>query len=279
MRSYLFLLSILPLAVFAQLPVAITLEPGTNYTVTVKVTNKLIQQAEGQAIDFLAGGQAVHRLSVVGSGNRQVQHQLRQVAFNFDGMGAVRSFDSESEEDMSGELGPSFAHLKSPYTITCSNTGIITQVDNQRPPSPVADPRLAVILDMVKELSEYAALPDKGARAYFSAIVPNGTALGQTWMEKDKQAETTYKLTGINDSTYTISYQASGKDSTVADLNGIISTTRVTTEKNGTIVAFLRSGIVRSHTYVMNTNGIREAMGTRMPFSATKTVSMIIRPE
>src|SRR5262245_2203874 len=82
----------------------IVFQQGQTIGISVELKTTVSQEAGGQAIDFTADGTAFHTFKVTNAteNNNTLHHDVKRLAFHFDGMGQKRSFDSDNAKDMDG---------------------------------------------------------------------------------------------------------------------------------------------------------------------------------
>ena len=92
----------------------------------MKIKTSVAQQVGGKAIDFSADGFALHSYKVMNAttDNTTLHHEVKKIAFNFEGMGQKRSFDSDNEKDMADQFGEPVKNiLNKKFDVTIDPNG------------------------------------------------------------------------------------------------------------------------------------------------------------
>src|SRR6187431_2056314 len=115
---------------------------GQALNIRLEVKASVAQQSAGQAIDFTADAVALHGYKVINQakGQNTLHHATKKIAFNFDGMGQKRSFDSDNKNDMEGPFGePVKGMLGSSFEMTLDETGNVVMTSSGKKEAPSAD--------------------------------------------------------------------------------------------------------------------------------------------
>src|SRR5688572_7492688 len=113
----------------------IRFDKGQVMNISLEVKASVAQQAAGQAIDFTADAIALHRYKVINQMQDQstLQHKTKKIAFNFDGMGQKRSFDSDNKQDLEGPFGePVKNMLNSNFDMIVDGNGTVVMVKSEK---------------------------------------------------------------------------------------------------------------------------------------------------
>ena len=140
MIKYFIFLSILPLA-SVTLVTGQTVSPkirfakGQVLNIRLEIKASVAQQAAGQAIDFTADAVALHGYKVINQtkDNSTLHHETKKIAFNFEGMGQKRSFDSDNKKDIDDPFSePVKTMLHSNFDITVDANGTVVMVKSEK---------------------------------------------------------------------------------------------------------------------------------------------------
>lgn len=250
------------------------------------VRTSVAQQVGGNAIDFSANAFAIHSYDVINAATDSIilHHQIQKIAFTFEGMGQKRSFDSDSTKDMADQFGEPVKNiLTKEFDITIDTSGKVITVKGDRSAPPKTDDRLNIILNMLKDISDVAYPPQKGASSFFSILPPGETAIGESWTDsltnEQGHFKTTYTLSAITDSLIIVDLTTNASTVSKAMMMGRETTTTMNSAGAGTIILDKITGIVREKKIITESNGTTEAMGGTVPVTAKTTIIIHVKPE
>jgi hypothetical protein len=250
----------------------------------MQLKTTISQQAMGQAIDFDLDGSTNHSYTVTNAtdDNNTLHHQVRQIAFNFDGMGQKRSFDSNNEKDMNGQFGkPIKEMLGKTFDMIVDPTGKVLMVKPEKIDTTKMDDRMAIITNMLKDVLNVIQPPQKGNASFFKVLPENEVGKGDSWAETFQNASgkfnTTYTLSNITDSTLVINLSGTSVTVTKAEMMGNETVTTMNNKTTGTIIVDKATGIIREKKYTTESNGSTEVMGGTLPVTSKTTIVITVK--
>ena len=265
---------------------AIRFAKGQVLNITLEVRASVAQQAAGQAIDFTADAIALHGYKVTNQAKDQstLHHETKKIAFNFDGMGQKRSFDSDNKSDMEGPFGePVKNMLSSPFDMTLDENGNVITVNSGKKSTPAPDDRLAIIFNMLKDITDAVYPPKKGSESFFKVFPARPVNKGDVWTDS-AQDETgkyniEYTLSDVIDSTIVVDFKGSSTTTTKSMVMGREAVTTLNSTNSGKIILDGINGLIREKTITVESNGTTEAMGGTVPVSSKTTIIIKVTPE
>jgi hypothetical protein len=258
---------------------------GQTLEITMQVKSKISQQAMGQAIDFNVDGQTIRSYKVTNAtdDNNTLHHKLHRIAYNFDGMGQKRNFDSDKPKDLEGQMGkPIKDMLEKTYDMIIDSTGLVLMVIPEKIETADSDPRMMIIMNMLKDLLGTVQPPKKNEASFFKVLPEGENGVGTTWtvtenMDGNKSI-TSYKITGISEAIVTVEFTGNSTSTTQAEMMGMQTTTSMNNKTTGQILLDKTSGIILKKTSTTNSTGTTEVMGGTMPVSSTVTIEINVKP-
>ncbi len=260
-------------------------EKGQTWIIGIQLKTTITQEAMGQAIDFNLEGGATHLYRVTNAAPDSVSmhHEVQQIAFNFDGMGQKRSFDSKNETDMSGEFGkPIKEILAKSYDMTIDPKGTVLAVKPEKFDSTRLDDRLAIINSMLKDLLDIVEPPQKNEASFFKVLSSNAIDTNSSWTDSSSnssgKSNTTYTVDTITDTTIVLHYTGTSLTISKMMMMGNETTMTMNNKSSGMIILNRNSGIIREKTTKIESNGSMEVLGGSVPVTSktasTTTVSV-----
>jgi hypothetical protein len=261
-------------------------DQGKTLVVHMEIRTSVVQQAGGNAIEFSADGSALHSYSVINAAASAttLHHEAKKIAFNFEGMGQKRSFDSDNEKDMVDQFGePVKKILAKKFDITIDPNGKVLTIKPEKTDTVKADERLTIVLNMLKDIIDVAYPPQKGEASFFKVLPANETAKGESWIDSTQNEsgkfKTIYTLSAITDSTIVIDFKENATTVSKAMMMGRETTTTMNSTSTGTIILDKTTGIVKEKITNTESNGNTEAMGGTVPVTAKTTITIHVKPE
>ena len=141
-------------------------EQGKVLIIDMKIKTSVAQRVGGNAIDFSADGSVLHSYNVLNTntGNTTLHHEVKKIAFNFEGMGQKRSFDSDNEKDTADEFGEPLKNIRTKkFDITIDPNGKVITTKSGKMGTEKTNERLIIVLNMLKDITDVAYPPQKGA--------------------------------------------------------------------------------------------------------------------
>ena len=137
---------------------------GQGLEVTMNLKTTIAQEAMGQSVDFNIDGLATHLFKVTNTtpDNTTLHHTMKRISYTFDGMGQKQPFDSDKPKDMEGQFGkPIRELLDKTYDMVIDSTGKVMMVLPEKIETPASDPRIMLIMNMLKDLVGTVLPPQK----------------------------------------------------------------------------------------------------------------------
>lgn len=261
-------------------------EKGATLVIHMQIKTSVVQQVGDNAIDFSADGSAMHSYKVtnITAGSTTLHHEAQKIAFNFEGMGQKRSFDSDDEKDMSGQFGePAKNILSKNFDVTIDQNGIVLAVKPEKKDSAKVDERLTLVMNMLKDITDVAYPPKKGEPGFFKVLPPGEKTIGESWTDslqnETGKFKTIYILSDITDSTIVVDFKGTVATVVKAMMMGREAITTMNGTSNGKIILDRITGIVKEKTINTESNGYTEAMGGTVPITAKTTITIHVKPE
>jgi hypothetical protein len=257
-------------------------EQGQKLEITTRIKSHIAQQAMGQAIDFDVDGEALHYYTVTNAtaDNSTLRHQMKQVSFNFDGMGQKRSFNSNNEKDMSGQFGaPVKGLLDKSFDMIIGPNGTVLLVQPEKIEFQT-DERTAIITNMLKKLFEVAQPPIKGGGCLFKTLPDTAVTTGSAWIDSLQNESgkyvSNYTISSITDTTITIAMICNSVTTERSEMMGNEIITTMNNKSTGTIIVDRATGIIREKNILTESNGNSEIMGGTLPVNSKTTITMTV---
>lgn len=261
-------------------------QQGQIIAITTEVKSTVSQEAMGQAIDFTADGTAIHSYKVTNAtdDNNTLHHEVKRVAFNFDGMGQKSSFDSENKKDMDGQFGPIIKDiLTKSFDLIIDTTGKVLLVKPEKSELSKVDDRLAIVMNMLKDVTNVVYPPKKNEASFFKILPDKEVGLNESWTEAMEDStgkfNTDYTLSAITDSTLVVDLKGNSVTTAKAEMMGQQIITNMNNAFAGKIILDRITGIIREKTIATESNGTTEAMGGTLPVTSKTNVTIRITPQ
>lgn len=261
-------------------------EKGATLVIHMEIKSSVAQQVGDNAIDFSADGSAIHSYKVtnITPGSTTLHHEAQKIAFNFEGMGQKRSFDSDDEKDMAGQFGePAKNILSKKFDVTIDQSGRVLAVRPEKKDSAKVDERLTLVMNMLKDITDVVYPPKKGEPGFFKVLPPAEKMIGESWIDslqnETGKFKTTYTLSGITDSTILVDFTGTATTVVKAMMMGRETITTMNGTSNGKIILDKATGIVKEKIITTESNGNTVAMGGTVPVTAKTTITIHVKPE
>ncbi|SRR5258706_10482755 len=259
---------------------------GQIINISMESKTTVSQEAGGNAIDFTANGNAVHTFKVTNAteNNSTLHHEVKRIAFNFDGMGQKKSIDSDNPKDLDGFYGkPVKDILSKSYDMIIDPSGKTLLVKPEKIELAKTDDRLGIIFNLLKDVTNIVYPPKKNAASFFKVLPDTGTGLNESWTETGLDSnglfKTIYTLSAITDSTLVVDFKGNSSYVSKAEIMGMQTTTTMNNAYSGTITLDKVTGIVREKNISTTSNGSTEVMGGTMPVTSKTSLVIKVKPE
>ena len=259
-------------------------QQGQIFEITLQTKTTIAQQAMGQAIDFNVDATGTHAYKVTNTtdDNHTLNHTVKQITFQFDGMGQKQSFDSDIPQDLNGQFGkPVKEMLEKKYDMIIDPYGKVLMTMPDSFASSLNDSRMAIITSMMKDVVEIVQPPKKGKGSVFRVIPEKegGVGVGDSWTESGETVtekfDVTYVITAITDTTITVDFTGSSTTVMKAEMMGNETTTTMKNKSTGKITLDKVTGIIREKTTITESNGNTETPFGTLPVMS-KTIATVI---
>lgn len=259
-------------------------QQGQIFEITLQTKTTIAQQAMGQAIDFNVDATGTHAYKVTNTtdDNHTLNHTVKQITFQFDGMGQKQSFDSDIPKDLNGQFGkPVKEMLEKKYDMIIDPYGKVLMTMPDSFASSLNDSRMAIITSMMKDVVEIVQPPKKGKGSVFRVIPEKegGVGVGDSWTESGETVtekfDVTYVITAITDTTITVDFTGSSTTVMKAEMMGNETTTTMKNKSTGKITLDKVTGIIREKTTITESNGNTETPFGTLPVMS-KTIATVI---
>lgn len=281
-----FLLNLTAFSFSQKIDGKLKFEQAQHIEINMVVNSIISQQAMGQSIDFNVDATGIHSYKVTNAteDNTTLHHKVDRIKFKFDGMGNKRTFDSNDEKDMKGQMGKPIKEIKDKtYDMVINPTGKVLMAFPEKIITSESDSRLALITNMMKEVLDIVQPPAKDNGSFFSVLPDKELTIGDTWTESIQQAagkaSTTYTIAAISDTTIIIEFTGTAITVTKAEMMGNETTTTMNNKSTGNIILDRKTNIIKEKTINMEGTGNTETtFGTLPVTSKTKTV-ITVKPD
>ena len=271
-----FVLSFITTAIFSQkIASQLKFNQGQIFEITMETKTTFEQEAMGQAIDFNVDGTATHLYKVTNAteDNSTLHHQVRKIAFTFDGMGQKRKFDSDNPKDMEGQFGkPVKTVLEKSFDMVINPNGKVMMAIPEKFEIPNDDPRLLIVMNMLKDVLGTVQPPHKGEASFFKVIPRNEMGVGESWADtvntESEKSITTYKITNINDSTAVVDLTGNSSTVTKTEMMSIEATINLKNKTTGKIIVDKATGIIRRKNITTESSGSTESSFGTLPITS-----------
>ncbi len=287
MKKYLsaILIAILPaIAGFSQkVSSKLIFTQGQTFRIKTELKTTVSQEAMGNAIDFVSNGAAIHVYKVTNTtdDNSTLHHEVKQLSFNFDGMGTKRSFDSGNKKDTEGPFGAAAKDILSKsYDMIIDPAGKALVIKPEKIELVKIDDRLAIVFNMLKDVTHVVYPPKKNEASFFKVLPDTAVGINDSWTEisenENGKVSTVYTLSAITDSTIIIDLKGKSSSVTKAEMMGTPTTTSMSNSYTGKVILDKTTGIIREKTIITESNGSTEAMGGNMPVTSKTTITIYV---
>lgn len=254
----------------AQTNGTLNLAKGQKYVVENKLSTTTSTQVQGQSMDSKADVASVYNIEVKDktSNSFNLTNTVTNIKMNMSMMGNTVNFDSDSAQDMNGEMGSSLKdYINKPVDLEIDNSGnVIT-----KPTKDTSATGLARQLNF--EATGY------GTQMAFLAL-PQNSKVGNTWTDKmDKDGitkSTTYIIKDISGNIATVSFTGTMATDKTFEQQGMEVSAKTTGKFSGEEKVDTKTGVVQSNTSTSEASGTVSAMGQDFPTTSkiTSTTSV-----
>lgn len=260
-------------------------EQGQTFEIGIQLKNNIAQQMMGQSIDFNvdAAGQHSYKVTNATEDNSTLNHQVQRITFKFDGMGQKKSFDSNNEKDLNGQLGaPIKDLLGKKYDIIIDPAGTTKMAIPEKVKLAEGDSRLAIVTTMLKDILDIVQPPQKGKASFFKVLPDGQTAKGGTWTEsnltENGKFDAAYTVSDITDSTIVVDFVSTSLTVSKGEMMGGEITTRMTNKSTGKIILDKITGVMKEKITTTESTGNTESSFGTFPVTSKTTTTITVKP-
>lgn len=260
-------------------------EPGKTLNIQMSLKATVTQQAMNNAISFEADGSVLHCYKVmsVNDSKTTLQHEGKKINFSFSGMGQKRSFNSENSADFAGQFGePIKSILAKKFEMTIDEYGNVMTTNPEKIEPVRTDERLAIVLNMIKDISDVVYPPQRGQASFFKVLPSKEITIGESWADSSQNEngniKTVYTLAAITDSTIVVEFKSSAITIAKTTLMGNETTTTLSGTGTGKIILDKATGILKEKTTITESGGSMEAMGGTTPVTSKTIITIHVNP-
>ena len=260
------------------------LEQGQVYAISLQMKTTVAQQAMGQAIDFSveATGDHAYKVTNATDNNNTLNHTVRRVQFAFDGMGQKRNFDSNNEKDLNGPFGkPVKELLEKKYDMVIDATGNTLMALPEKVELTKSDPRMGIIVNMMKEVFDLVQPPAKGSPSFFKVLPDTEVGVGEPWTASYKlengKMDAAFSISSITDTTIVVDFATTSATVTKAEMMGNEVVTTMNSKSTGKIIVDRATGILREKTETTESTGNTESSFGTLPVTSKTTSTITVK--
>jgi hypothetical protein len=264
----------------------ITFPKGKQLDVVTEIKSQLTQEMMGQNMDINVNATVAHAFDVKDASNTAatLEHTVKRIQINFDGMGQTQSFDSDKEADRNSEMGKSAEKsLKSKYTVTVDPTGKVTAVKTEGTSTTNAKADNTDMMgSMMSQLGLGLAVPQVGDATEFSVLPAREVSKGESWTDsltadKDAKGSVTYTVSDITPTEVVLDYTQNGTMQKTQEAMGMEATIKTTNKTTGNIIVDRKTGLLKKKTATTEAKGTIEAMGQSIPMKNKVTLVTTVK--
>lgn len=282
----LILISIAFVSVAQTVSGKLKIQQGQTFEIEMKTKTVISQQAMGQAIEFNVDATANHSYQATNAteDNTTFRHEVQKITFAFDGMGQKSKFDSDSEKDMKGPFGkPVKDILEKKYDVIIDPTGNVMMAFPEKITLAEGDSRMAIIMNMLKEVMDLVQPPQKGSASFFKVLPDTTSSVGSTWKTSTEAnggfITTNYTISEITDSTIVVDITETSNSVTKAEMMGNPTTTKMKNNSTGKITLDKATNIIKEKTMTTESSGTTETSFGDLPVTSKKTTTIVVKPK
>lgn len=260
-------------------------QKGRKLEVTTEMKREASSGATNKSMEYTitSAMTTIYDVQDVNPGGSVLEHKIKRLSFNAEGMGEIDSFDSEKESDMNDQLGKVIGKsIKNKYTLTLNPSGKITAVrlddDN---PGEKDDPLGEMIRFTIFQVGLPLSIPKTGTASVFHILPMRQLKQGDTWTDSSSiegfQQKSFYTVTGITDTEIMLDFS---EDLNTGSKMMLLGTEAILASKNrsaGKIIVDRKTGILRQKTFTTTVEGVFKANGQSRPSKEKVTTTIVVK--
>lgn len=265
--------SCLATTTFAQSENSLHLKKGQKYVVENIISTKSSTEAQGQKMETNIDATATYHIEVNGivSDNYNLTNTVDNVKMKMNLMGQEMNFDSDKKEDLDGPMGaPMREYIKKPTNVVVDKSGkVITQKKD-------------TANDVFSSSSQFANFEANGFGAQLAfEPLPKNLKAGTTWTSKTDEggvAKTTnYTVKEIKGDLATLTLSGTLTGDMKMEQEGMQMSSKTSGKFTGEEVVNFKTGVVQTHTTVVDASVNVEVMGRELPTSSRVTTTTTVK--
>lgn len=256
----------------------LSFQKGQKLEMEVKV-NSVISQGMGGDTKVDAIITRSFDVNDVANSNATIEHKIKRVQVNFEApMMGAQSFDSDKEADMKSEQGKQMEKvLKNKYSMTIDATGRVSAIktddDNPNTDSKNAD----MMANLLGQFASGLEVPKVGDKSDFAILPSKELGKGDNWTDSSQNAKAVYTVSDINDNEIIIDYTETGKTEKKQEAMGMEILISSTEKSTGKITLDRKTGLLKTKTTTINSEGTMEVMGQTVPVTTNTTRTITVK--
>lgn len=167
--------------------------------------------------------------------------------------------------------------FKNKYSMTVDATGRVTGVkkddDNPNTESKNED----AISSMLSQFAGGMEVPKVGDKTDFTILPSKEVGKGDSWTDSANNIKAVYTVTNITDNEITIDYTEDGKTDRKQEAMGMEISISSTDKSKGRIILDRKTGVLKSKTATMISDGVMEVMGQTVPMNTNTTKTITVK--
>ena len=259
---------------------SLVLNKGEKYLIENRMSGTGKQEMMGQSMESKAEMTAISSVQVkdVTDKNYNLTNNLLHMKANVSAMGQEMKFDSDKKEDLESSQGPDLTKvINHPKDVVVDKTGKILIAKKAETKSDANDMTSAMLS---KLLGENPSDESFGLQMLFITL-PKNVVAGYSWLDSAStgsvKKQTRYTVKDIKGSDATIAISGTNEVNSQDEMQGM----EVTTKTKGTIIGEeivdVQSGVLKSRTTTIETNGTVSAQGMDIPMNNKMTSVVTVK--
>lgn len=263
---------------FAQ-PGSITLTKGQKFSVENKINAISSQELMGQTMESKAEFNTLSTIEVkeVKDNNYNIINNILHMKANMSAMGQEMGFDSDKKEDMEAGKGPDLKKIiNHPKEVIMDKTGKVISAKEDETNKEPADMSGMMMKQLLGD-------PNDGAfgLSIIFHLLPKNASPGFTWTDSSSQAGikkiTTYTLKEVKGSDVLVTFSGTMETDTQSSMQGIEISTKTKGNLKGEETVDIVSGILKTRSSILETNGTVSAQGMEIPMTSKITSQVSVK--
>jgi hypothetical protein len=256
-------------------------QKGQKLEMTTLVNSVITQEVMGQSMEIKVNATITRSFDIedVNAAGATIEHKVKRVQVNFEGMGQSQSFDSEKEADMKSDMGKGFEKsLKNKYKMTVDQNGKVTSVklDDDNPNKAGKKDDADMMGSMLSQFSSGLEPPKIGDASDFRILPDRELGKGDTWTDTTNNGKKLYTVSDISDAGVVLNYTEDVDTKKKQEAMGMEISISTKDKSTGKVVLDRKTGLLKESTTTITSEGFAEMMGQSVPMTTkvNKTVTV-----